>query len=91
LSEPVNLSTFTDSALALTRDGAAVPLNSSVTVALVSGSTYRVRGLGPFTSASSRYALAVNASSLSDAAGNPGTGTLTTNWGSRLGTEKFVR
>jgi hypothetical protein len=79
-SEPVNVSTFTYSSLSLTCDGAAVPLTSAVTVSPVSGSTYRVSGLDPFTAASGSYTLTVDASKVSDASGNPGAGSSSTSW-----------
>ena len=73
-SEPIDLSTFDTSDMTLTRDGAPVMLGPAVTVALVSGATYRISGLAGFTQGAGDYVLTVNGSGIRDAAGNAGTG-----------------
>ncbi len=79
-SEPVNLTTFTDSALTLTDNGGPNLITSAVTISLVSGSTYQIGGLAGLTEAEGNYTLTVNAAGIQDQAGNPGSGTLSTSW-----------
>ena len=79
-SEPVNLNTFTDSALTLTDNGRSNLISSAVTISLVSGSTYQVGGLAGLTAAEGNYTLTVNAAGIQDPSGNPGSGTLSTSW-----------
>ena len=74
LSEPVAPASFTVADLGLTRDGAAVPLGANVAVTPLGGATYRIGGLGSATALPGLYELTVDASGLSDPAGNPGTG-----------------
>ena len=50
-SEPVNLATFTDTALSLTDNGGSNLITGAVTVSLVSGSTYQIKGLSGLTTA----------------------------------------
>lgn len=80
LSDAANLSTFTFADLALTRNGTSVTLNSSVTVSLVSGTTYSLSGLESFTSADGDYVLSVNARNIQTATGLDGMGSLSTSW-----------
>ena len=56
-SEPVNLSTFNDSALTLTDNGGSNLITSAVTVALLSGSTYQINGLSGLTGGNGEYML----------------------------------
>ena len=79
-SEPVNLTTFTDSALTLTDNGGANLITSAVTVALVSGSTYQINGLSGLTASNGNYTLTVNATGIQDTNGNAGTNSLSTSW-----------
>ncbi|NLY02693.1 MAG: hypothetical protein GXY83_42100, partial [Rhodopirellula sp.] len=80
MSEAVNLGTFTYDDITLTRNGASVTLNSAVTVALQTGTTYRVSGLSEFTGSEGTYVLTVNANSIEDSAGNSGTGSAWDEW-----------
>jgi hypothetical protein len=79
-NEPVNLGTFTRSALTLTDNGGSNLITSAVTINLVSGSTYQINGLGGLTSAEGNYILTVNAADIHDQSGNPGSGTVSTSW-----------
>gem|GEM_PF-419515 len=76
----VNLATFTFADLALSRGGAPVSLTSGVTVALLSGSTYRISGLAAFTSSAGAYLLTVNGAGIQDMAGNLVNGTVSDSW-----------
>jgi hypothetical protein len=78
-TEPI-VSTFTDGALTLTRDGDPVPLSSTVTVSFVSGATYRIGNLDRFTATPGAYVLTVNASDIQDLAGNAGVGSGSDVW-----------
>ncbi|MFI5455559.1 MAG: LamG-like jellyroll fold domain-containing protein, partial [Isosphaerales bacterium] len=65
-SEPVNLSTFTDSALSLTDNNGPDLITSAVTITLVSGSTYQINGLSGLTASNGNYTLTVNAAGIQD-------------------------
>jgi len=80
LSQPINLSSFTDFALTLTDNGGPNLITSSVTMSLVSASTYQIGGLAGLTGAEGTYVLTVDAAELNDDYGNPGSGTLSTSW-----------
>jgi len=77
-SEPVFDFAFDD--LSLTRNGMAVPLSNSVTIAFVSGSTFRISGLASSTVAAGNYVLTVNAGTVFDHAGNGGSGSASDSW-----------
>ena len=77
---PVNLASFTDSALTLTDNGGPNLITSAVTVSLVSGSTYQINGLSGLTASNGDYTLTVNATDIDDANGNPGQNALSTSW-----------
>jgi hypothetical protein len=79
-SEPINLSTFTDSALSLTLNGGGNLINGSVAIALVSGSTYQISGLSALDAANGTYLLTVDGADISDLAGNVGTNSLSLSW-----------
>ena len=79
-SIPVNSSSFGASALTLTDNSNPVTITSAVSLALVSGSTYDINGLAGLSTAEGTYSLTVNAAGISDAYGNPGTGSLSTSW-----------
>lgn len=70
-TEPINLSTFDVTDLKLTRDGSAVPLDSSVTITQVgTTSTYRVNNLTNFTKLGGDYEITLTLDSIQDLAGN---------------------
>ena len=79
-SEPIKLSTFTDSSVTLTDNGGGNLITSAVTFASVGGSTYQINGLGSLTASNGNYTLSVNAAAIDDQNGNPGSGTLSTSW-----------
>ena len=79
-NEPVNLSTFTYSALTLNDNGGANLITSAVTASLVSGSTYQINGLTGLTSAEGNYTLTLSAADIQDQDGNAGSGTVKTSW-----------
>jgi hypothetical protein len=80
LSEQVDLATFTTADISLTRNGVLVELPEGVTVTHVSGTTYRIGGLGPVTSLAGSYVLTVTGAGISDRAGNSGSGSLSEGW-----------
>jgi uncharacterized delta-60 repeat protein len=71
-SESINLTTFNKNDLILTRDGVALTLPDTVTIELVSGTTYRVKGLQALTTPLGTYQLKVDATTIQDNAGNSG-------------------
>ena len=79
LSETITLTTFTLADLSLTRDGSPVTL-TGVTVTLVSGTTYRINNLATLTNTPGNYVLTVDATGISDPAGNAGTGSSQVSW-----------
>ena len=79
-SEPVNLATFTDTALSLTDNGGPNLITGAVTVSLVSGSTYQIGGLSGLTASNGEYTLTVNSADIQDQNGVAGTNSLSTQW-----------
>ncbi len=79
-SVPIKLSTFIDSSVTLTDNGGGNLITSAVTFASVHGSTYQINGLSSLTANNGNYTLTVNAASIDDQNGNPGTGSLSTSW-----------
>ena len=73
-SQPINPSTLSSSAWALTRNGVPVSLTGSVTFSLVSGTTYRINGLGNLTKASGTYVLSLDLAKVKTLSGIPGSG-----------------
>jgi hypothetical protein len=80
LSKDVVPSSFTAADLSLTRNGAAVPLTSAVTITSLGSDEWQIAGLSAFDAAAGTYVLTVNAAGLSDVAGNAGTGSLDETW-----------
>jgi len=79
-NEPVNLATFDTADLVLSRDGGPNLLGAGVSISHVSGNTYRVAGLAAMTGPAGVYELTVDASGVTDALGNPGSGAGSTQW-----------
>ncbi len=79
-SLPVNLGSFASSTLALTDDGGPNLITDSVSVALVSGSTYAINGLADLTTGEGNYILSVDSTTILDQYGNPGDNLLSTTW-----------
>jgi Ca2+-binding RTX toxin-like protein len=71
-SERVDLNTFDKSDIGLSRDGVALSLPDAVTVEFLSGTTYRINGLGNIANIPGNYSLLVNATTIQDDAGNSG-------------------
>jgi hypothetical protein len=71
-SEQINLSTFNNSDITLTRNGENITLPDTVTVEYLSGTTYRINGLGNFTTTPGTYQLKVDGTTIQDNAGNSG-------------------
>ena len=79
-SKAINPNTFTTADLSLTDNGGSNLITSAVTISLVSGSTYQISGLAGLTTAEGMYSLTVDATGISDAAGNTGTKALSISW-----------
>ena len=79
-SEPISLSTFDYQDVTLTLDGGANLVNSSVTIALVANSTYRISGLVGLTVADGNYELRVLAGGILDLGGNAVTNSIAQSW-----------
>jgi RHS repeat-associated protein len=79
-SEAINSSTFTTANLSLTDNGGPNLITSSVTINLVSGSTYKIGGLSGLTTVEGTYVLTVSAAGIQDQAGNIGTGSMSASW-----------
>ena len=71
-SEQINLNTFDQSDLTLTRDGVNLTLPNTVTVTYLSDTTYRINGLDSLTNTPGIYSLKVDATTIQDNAGNSG-------------------
>ena len=79
-SEPINPSTFTAANVSLTLNGGANLINSSVTIAQDSPTTFTIGGLAPLTGGDGNYTLTVNATGISDFFNDAGSGSLSTSW-----------
>ncbi|NCR66552.1 MAG: hypothetical protein GPJ34_08230, partial [Microcystis aeruginosa LL11-07] len=79
-SEQIDLNTFDKSDITLTRDGITLTLPNTVTVEYLSGTTYRINGLGDLTNTPGIYNLKVDATTIEDNAGNSGDAAKTTNF-----------
>lgn len=79
-SEPIDPGTFDHADVALTLDGGANLVNNSVTISVLSNSTYRISGLAEFTATDGNYQLGVNGSGIRDFGGNAVTNSLSENW-----------
>jgi hypothetical protein len=79
-SEPIDLATLGPAALTLTLNGGPNLLTGAVTVALVSGSTYRIGGLSGLTEADGTYVLALNAAAVRSPIDLPGVGLAAVTW-----------
>ncbi len=78
-SESIDLSSLTSNDLLLTRDGGTNLLNSSISIALLSGNSIRVSNLAQFTSQGGRYVFSI-VGQYKDLAGNVGTGVQRDEW-----------
>ena len=76
----MNPSLFGAAALTLTDNGNPVAIPSGVTLSLATGTTYEINGLAGLTKAEGTYSLTINAAGITDAYGNPGTGSQSTSW-----------
>ena len=79
-NEAIDLASFTHEDLTLSRDGSQVALDASVTVTHVSGTTYRIEGLAPFTQALGDYSLTVQALNILSPTGLQGMGSHVQAW-----------
>jgi len=78
-SEPIDPATFGLEDLTLRRNGVVVPL-SGLTISHVTGGTYRIDGLAPFTAAEGSYEFSFSGTGVQDLAGNIGSGTASDTW-----------
>lgn len=79
-SKPVDLSTLDYHDISITRDGGANLVTSSVSVELISDSTYRINGLSSLTDNEGSYTLTVSAANIQDLSGIVGVGANSTSW-----------
>jgi hypothetical protein len=79
-SEPIDLATFDHQDLTLTRNGGANLITPTVTVSLVSGSTYRLNGLGALNALDGNYELTVVGGGIQDYGANPAANSATIRW-----------
>jgi hypothetical protein len=79
-SELIDVSTFTWQDITLTRNSGQNLATSAITIALQSGLTYRISGLGTLTDLDGGYSLTVNVAGIKDLVGNSGTGTINETW-----------
>ncbi|MEA5536850.1 S8 family serine peptidase [Crocosphaera sp. XPORK-15E] len=79
-SEQIDLNTFDNSDISLTRDGVNLTLPNTVTVSYISDTTYRINGLDNLTNTPGIYSLRVDATTIQDNAGNSGDAPKTANF-----------
>lgn len=82
---PIDISTLSAADLSLTLDGGTNLLGDAtlpfpITVSLVSGSTYKINGLAPYTNVSGTYHLTIAAAGIQDSGGSSGDGSAATSW-----------
>ncbi len=80
MSETINLSTFNNQDITLTRNGGGNLITGAVTVTQVSGARYRINNLSGLTGASGNYVLTVNAGGIQSTLGMSGTGSASDTW-----------
>ena len=79
-SKPINPATLNSNDFTLTFNGGPNLITAAVTISPVSGNIYQINGLAPLTATHGTYTLTVNATDISDLAGNAGVGSLSTSW-----------
>ncbi|MCA2716593.1 MAG: hypothetical protein IM485_02110, partial [Microcystis sp. M169S2] len=72
-SEAINVATFNFIDIFLTRDSGNNLIGSGITIEYISGTTYRINGLGSLTSIPGTYRLTINTNGIQNLAGNYGT------------------
>ncbi|MGE0377399.1 MAG: SdrD B-like domain-containing protein, partial [Planctomycetaceae bacterium] len=80
-SEPIDLATFDDQDVTLTRNGGPNLITSAVTIAHVEGSTYRINGLETLTAADGVYELTVIGAGIRDYGENAASVVVSDRWG----------
>lgn len=83
-TEPIDPATFDYRDVTLKRNGGPNLITSAVTIAFVSGTTYRINGLAALTGYDGNYELSVNLTGVRDALGHPGTGEISDAWTSDM-------
>ena len=90
-SEPILEETFTPDSLSLTRDGGRNLINSSVSIAKVGDSTFRISGLAGLTRTDGEYELTISAQGVEDLFGNAATeGVATLTWANAVNSPYIV-
>ncbi|MFN0055003.1 MAG: YDG domain-containing protein, partial [Planctomycetales bacterium] len=79
-TEAIDPSIFDYRDLTLTRSGGANLITSGVSVALVSGTTWRISGLSGLTGSTGTYVLSVAMSGIVDTLGHRGAGSISDTW-----------
>lgn len=79
-SEAINVASFTFADIFLTRDSGNNLIDSNITIEYISGTTYRISGLGNLTSILGTYQLTINTNGIQNLAGNYGTTIAQTNF-----------
>ncbi|MFN0055447.1 MAG: S8 family serine peptidase, partial [Planctomycetales bacterium] len=79
-TEAIDPTSFDYRDLTLTRNGGANLITSGVSVALDSGTTWRISGLSGLTGSTGTYVLSVSLSGIVDALGHRGTGAISDTW-----------
>lgn len=79
-SELLNVATLDVSDLTLTRDGGENLIGAGVSITQTGPRTFRIDGLTALTAVSGRYVFTVNATGVTDVAGNAGSNSLSRNW-----------
>lgn len=79
-SESIDLETLDPTDFLLTHDGGRNLLEAGIAISLLSGTTYRIDGLAALTGDGGVYRFSVLADGVRDRAGNPGSGSGSTDW-----------
>ena len=79
-SEPIDPSTFDWNDITLTRDGGDNLITSDVTVTPLTASSFRIGNISWVQGYAGNYSFTVNAATVADLAGNPGSGSANETW-----------
>ncbi len=79
-SQPITASSFDRNDVSLARNGGSNLINSGVTIAPISATSYQINGLSSLTGSAGNYVLTVNAGGVQSQAGVAGVGSQSDNW-----------
>ena len=79
-TEAIDAATLTSADLILKRGSSNIPLGGQISIAHLSGATYKITGLAALTGINGAYSLTANAATVTDLLGNAGFGSRSFSW-----------